>query len=124
MPGAISITSEEGLAVFVSIGNLTSCSAEGSVTWRCHRRGLDETSGPQGCGMPYRIERVALHAFVDRQLLLIESTPVPVDLAAVVGDEELGDDEMVAVWLGAGVATQIGLALLNEPERFVVPTRA
>jgi hypothetical protein len=74
--------------------------------------------------MPYRIERVALHAFVDRQLLLIESTPVPVDLAAVVGDEELGDDEMVAVWLGAGVATQIGLALLNEPERFVVPTRA
>ena len=74
--------------------------------------------------MPYRIERVALQAFVERQVLLIESTPVPPDLVGLLRDEDdLGADQVQAVWLGAGLATQVGLALVNEPERFVVPTR-
>ncbi len=73
--------------------------------------------------MPYRIERTALQAFVERQVVLIESTPMPSDLVALLHDEDdLAADEVHAVWLGAGLATQVGLALLNEPERFVVPT--
>ncbi len=74
--------------------------------------------------MAYRIERTALQAFVARQVLLIESTPLPSDVLGLLRDgDDLGADEAQAVWLGAGLATQIGLALLNEPERFVVPTR-
>ena len=74
--------------------------------------------------MPYRIERAALQAFVERQVLLIESMPVPPDLVGLLQDEDdLGADQVHAVWLGAGLATQVGLALVNEPERFVVPTR-
>ena len=73
--------------------------------------------------MPYRIERTALQAFVERQVLLIESTPMPSDLLGMLRDEDdLGADVVHAVWLGAGLATQVGLAIVNEPERFVVPT--
>jgi len=28
-------------------------------------------------------------------------------------------DELRAVWLGAGLATQVGLALLEQPDRFI-----
>ena len=74
--------------------------------------------------MPYRIERASLRSFVERQIVLIESTPMPPDLVGLLRDEDdLDTDAVRAVWLGAGLATQIGLALLNEPERFVVPTR-
>ncbi len=74
--------------------------------------------------MPYRIERTELQAFVERQVLLIESTPMPSDLACLLrDDDDLGADQVHAVWLGAGLATQVGLALLNEPDRFVVPAR-
>ncbi len=74
--------------------------------------------------MAYRIERTALQAFVARQVLLIESTPLPSGVLGLLRDRDaLGADEAQAVWLGAGVATQIGLAIVNEPERFVVPTR-
>jgi hypothetical protein len=70
--------------------------------------------------MPYRIARHALHAFLERQILLVESTPVPSDLRDVVGAaRDLGDEDIAAIWLGAGLATQVGLALLEEPERFV-----
>jgi hypothetical protein len=73
--------------------------------------------------MPYRIARRTLHDFVDRQLLLIASTPLPDDLRRSLVGDDLGDDELAAVWLAAGVATQIGLAILEEPERFVVSSR-
>jgi hypothetical protein len=73
--------------------------------------------------MPYRIERASLRSFVERQIVLIESTPMPPDLVRLLRDEDdLDTDAARAVWLGAGLATQIGLVLLNEPERFVVPT--
>src|SRR5688500_4100870 len=78
--------------------------------------------------MPYRIARAALQAFVERQILLIESTPMAPDLIELLQDEaDLDADRVRAVWLGAGLATQAGLALLPEPERVVVrarPTRA
>jgi hypothetical protein len=74
--------------------------------------------------MPYRIARRTLLDFVDRQLVLIDSTPLPDDLRRALAGEDLGDDELAAIWLAAGVATQIGLAIVEEPERFVVSTRS
>lgn len=70
--------------------------------------------------MAYRIARAALLAFVDRQISLVESTPPPAELELAVDGRARAPDEAQAVWLGAGLATQIGLALLDEPERFVV----
>ena len=46
--------------------------------------------------MPYRIARRALHDFVDRQLLLIASTPFPDDLRRALAGEDVGDDELAA----------------------------
>ena len=69
--------------------------------------------------MTYRIARDALVDFVDRQIDLIESTPLPPDLRAVVPDGDVGDDELSGVWLGAGLATQLGLAIVDRPEAFV-----
>jgi hypothetical protein len=67
----------------------------------------------------YEIARQALHRFVDRQVTLIESTPLPSDLRDIVSAHDLSDDDLQGVWLGAGLATQIGLALIDGPERFV-----
>ena len=69
--------------------------------------------------MTYRIARDALVDFVDRQIHLIESTPLPPDLRALVPDGDVGDDELSGVWLGAGLATQLGLAIVDRPEVFV-----
>jgi hypothetical protein len=67
------------------------------------------------------IKRDALHAFIDRQLFLVESTPVPGDVPHVVDGRPIDDDEVHALWIGAGIATQIGLELLHAPHRFVEP---
>ncbi len=69
--------------------------------------------------MAYHIDRTALLDFVDRQIRLIESTPLPSDIRAIVPAADLADDELEGVWLGAGLATQVGLALLDGPEAFV-----
>lgn len=71
--------------------------------------------------MSYTINRSALQEFVSRQAALVEATPLPADLAtlAPLDGVELGADELHAVWLGAGLATQIGLALMEAPERFI-----
>ncbi len=71
--------------------------------------------------MTYRIDRPALDEFVRRQADLVESTPLPADLADLLAldAEDLTPDDLRAVWLGAGLATQIGLALMEAPERFV-----
>jgi hypothetical protein len=57
-----------------------------------------------------RVNREALHAFVDEQADLIERTPVPDD---VLTPERL--------WRIAGIATLIGLAIYEDAERFVDP---
>lgn len=67
------------------------------------------------------IQRDALHAFVDRQLLKIESTPIPPELTGLGASERLQPDEIQALWFGAGIASQIGMALALEPDRFVEP---
>jgi hypothetical protein len=72
--------------------------------------------------MTYRIARDELVDFVDRQIRLIEATPLPPDLRALVPAAEVGDDDLSGVWLGAGLATQLGLAIVDRPEAFVERT--
>jgi hypothetical protein len=67
----------------------------------------------------YEIARAALHRFVDCQIALIEATPPPADIRDIASAHDLSEEEIHGVWLGAGVATQIGLALVDAPERFV-----
>lgn len=72
--------------------------------------------------MQYRIDREALAEFVARQVAFVESIPTP-ELVADVVELGLGDDTVLnearALWLGAGLATHVGLAIFEEPERFI-----
>jgi hypothetical protein len=74
--------------------------------------------------MEYRIDRDALDDFIGRQVALVESASIPKLLADVVElrlrQESVSRDEVQALWLGAGLATHVGLAIFEEPERFVI----
>jgi hypothetical protein len=74
--------------------------------------------------MPYQINRAALDDFLARQVDIVERTPIPDEVAQLVAaeDETLSADELRAVWLGAGLATHVGLALVEQPERFIRAT--
>jgi hypothetical protein len=67
-----------------------------------------------------RVDRDALHAFVDAQADLIERTPVPDD---VFSPEDLfpAAVDPERLWRIAGVATLIGLAVYEDAERFISP---
>jgi hypothetical protein len=67
-----------------------------------------------------RVDRAALHAFVDAQADLIERTPVPDD---VLSPEDLFPAALdpERLWRIAGVATLIGLAIYEDAERFIAP---
>jgi hypothetical protein len=71
----------------------------------------------------FRIDREALAAFVARQVDLVEEGAIPPLLAQVVElrlrHESVSRDEVRALWLGAGLATHVGLAIFEEPERFI-----
>ena len=73
--------------------------------------------------MEYRIDREALSEFVARQVDLVEAGSIPTLLADVVElrlrHESVSRDEVRALWLGAGLATHVGLAIFEEPERFI-----
>ena len=73
--------------------------------------------------MEFRIDRDALAAFVARQVDLVEEGAIPSLLAQVVElrlrHERVSRDEVRALWLGAGLATHVGLAIFEEPERFI-----
>ncbi len=73
--------------------------------------------------MEYRIDREALDEFIGRQVEIVESASVPKLLADVVElrlrHESVSQDEVLALWLGAGLATHVGLAIFEEPERFI-----
>ena len=75
--------------------------------------------------MEYRIDREALDDFVARQVALVESVSIARLLADVVevrhASESVSREEARALWLGAGLATHVGLAIFEEPERFVTP---
>ena len=74
--------------------------------------------------MEYRVDREALVEFIGRQIELVESASIPELLADVVElrmrHEGVSRDEVQALWLGAGLATHVGLAIFEEPERFIV----
>jgi hypothetical protein len=73
--------------------------------------------------MEYRIDREALDEFIGRQVELVEAASIPKLLADVVElrlrHESVSREEVRALWLGAGLATHVGLAIFEEPERFV-----
>jgi hypothetical protein len=73
----------------------------------------------------YRIDIDALVEFVAHQVELVETAAVPgqlTDVAAASLDREASSsDELRAVWLSAGLATHVGLAIFREPERFITP---
>jgi hypothetical protein len=75
----------------------------------------------KGGEIGYRIDREALAAFVAEQVDLVEAGSTPRLLADAVALQEagLGWDELRALWLGAGLATHVGLAIFEEPERFI-----
>ena len=77
---------------------------------------------PKG-GVEYRIDREALADFIARQIDLVEAGSIPKPLADVVElrlrHESVSRDEVRALWLGAGLATHVGLAIFEEPERFI-----
>jgi hypothetical protein len=74
--------------------------------------------------MEYRIDREALDEFIGRQVKLVESASIPKLLSDVVEPrlqhESVSREEVHALWLGAGLATHVGLAIFEEPERFVI----
>lgn len=53
----------------------------------------------------------------------VEAGPTSPLLAQVVElrlrHESVSRDEVRALWLGAGLATHVGLAIFEEPERFI-----
>jgi hypothetical protein len=72
--------------------------------------------------MRYRIDQDQLWEFLARQAKLVERLPIVATQAAADGySDGLDDSEREAVWLAAGVATFIGQAIADEPERFIVP---
>lgn len=77
----------------------------------------------KGGGTEYRIDREALSEFVARQVELVEAGAMPPLLAQVaelrLRHESVSGDEVRALWLGAGLATHVGLAIFEEPERFI-----
>jgi hypothetical protein len=74
----------------------------------------------------YRIDIDALVDFVAHQVEGVEARPVPGPLADLVDagprHEASSSDELRALWLSAGLATHVGLAIFREPERFVTTT--
>jgi hypothetical protein len=67
------------------------------------------------------ILRDQLHQFVDRQVDAIAATPVPPEMAALGASERFTPDEVRAMWLGASIASRIGMALTLDPSPFVEP---
>lgn len=71
--------------------------------------------------MRYRIDQEQLSEFLIRQVRLVEQLPLEAAEAAVDGyGDGLDDVQREAVWLAAGIATFIGQAIADEPERFIV----
>lgn len=71
--------------------------------------------------MALSIDREALCGFVSRQAALVERLPGEAAEAAAAGyGDALDPAEREAVWLAAGIATFIGQAIADEPERFIV----
>lgn len=69
--------------------------------------------------MAVRINRDALHKLIDAECDSIEATPVPPEMAGLGSGEGFSADEVLALWFGAGIASQIGMRLTLDPSPFV-----
>src|SRR5436305_14309653 len=87
-----------------------------------------DVNQPRGGAVEYRIDREALAAFVARQVDLVEAGSIPTLLAQVVElrlrHASVSRDEVRALWLRAGLATRVGLAIFDEDERVNTAGRA
>ena len=76
--------------------------------------------------MDYRVDREALAEFIGRQVELVETASIPPLLADVVElrmrHESVSREEVRALWLGAGLATHVGLAIDSVLHPFVPPS--
>ena len=71
--------------------------------------------------MRYSIDRDGCGSSMTRQAGLVERLPAEATQAAADGyGDGLDEAERDAVWLAAGIATFIGQAIAEEPERFIV----
>jgi len=70
-----------------------------------------------------RINREALHAWIEGRCNLIESTPVPHDMMEeVLGDDDsagMSANDILALWVGAGLASQVGMSLALDPSQWL-----
>lgn len=68
-----------------------------------------------------RIDGAGLVEFVARGVELVEALPVPASLAVegVADGRAPTRRELLEVWLAAGLATHVGLAIVEQPGRFV-----
>lgn len=73
--------------------------------------------------MRQEIDLDALVDFIATQVEKIEAAALaePIDglKASTIPREYTSSDELRALWLAAGLATHIGLAIFREPERFI-----
>jgi hypothetical protein len=103
-------------------------SGDGRRPRRGLRRVLTVVSNQQteGGATEYRIDIEALVEFVTDQVELIESAAIPeprTDVATALFHEASSSDELRALWLSAGLATHVGLAIFRDPGRFITATR-
>jgi hypothetical protein len=91
-----------------------------------HARTVVSNQQTEGGATEYRIDIEALVEFVAHQVELVEAAAVPGLLADVVGaglgHDASSSDELRALWLSAGLATHVGLAIFRDPERFIIAT--
>jgi hypothetical protein len=73
--------------------------------------------------MRYEIDLEALLDFVTSQAERIEMAAVAEQYsglaAPALSGERASADELRVLWLAAGLATHVGLAIFREPERFI-----
>lgn len=76
--------------------------------------------------MQYEIDLDAVVEFVASQVEMVEATAAVGQFAAAAAAAPPGEitnsDGLRALWLAAGLATHVGLAIFREPERFVMAT--
>ena len=74
--------------------------------------------------MEYRIDREALAEFIARQVELVEAgvdseAARATSSSCASATRASAATRCAALWLGAGLATHVGLAIFEEPERFI-----
>lgn len=75
--------------------------------------------------MTWEIDRTGLHSFIDEQLDVIASKPLPMDTVDFLIATDAPDDILTAAygaWVAAGLSVLVGETIREEPERFLIET--